>query len=177
MTRQNIDALNCRLKEFQHPPSIYVTEYEELTCKLAELESKKQKLTELLASTMTVSVADESQASNKAQPRTLQAHLPNQQRTRVQVREGLSLRDALAKAMKLRNLKTEMCVVHMIQDSETKLFIPWDTDISTLEYDEISVEILDKFPIPTSISHNFVRKTFFSLAFCECCRKLLFQVR
>lgn len=33
----------------------------------------------------------------------------------------------------------------------------------------------DKFPVTTSISHNYVRKTFFSLAFCECCRKLLFH--
>lgn len=53
--------------------------------------------------------------------------------------------------------------------------IGWDTDISLLECDEISVEILDKFPIATSISHTYVRKTFFTLAFCEYCRKLLFQ--
>ena len=33
----------------------------------------------------------------------------------------------------------------------------------------------DNFPVTTRISHNFVRKTFFSLAFCECCRRLLFQ--
>lgn len=175
VTRQNIDALNSRLNEFKHPPSIYLTEYEELTSKLAELESKEQKLTELLNSTMSEHT-NESQVSSKVQPRTLRAHLPNQQRTSVQVREGQSLRDALAKAMKLRNLTTEMCVVYMFQDHDSKLVIPWDTDISSLEYDEISVEILDKFPIATSISHNFARKTFFSLSFCECCRKLLFQV-
>lgn len=34
--------------------------------------------------------------------------------------------------------------------------VPWDLDISKLEGEEIRVEILDKFPIPTSISHNFV---------------------
>lgn len=87
----------------------------------------------------------------------------------------MALRDALAKAMKLRNLTTEMCIVYMIGTNNSKYPIPWDTDISSLECDEISVEIHDKFPITTSISHNFVRKTFFSLAFCECCRKLLFQ--
>lgn len=47
--------------------------------------------------------------------------------------------------------------------------------MSNLEDDEIQVEIKEKFPVTTSISHNFVRKTFFSLAFCECCRKLLFH--
>lgn len=50
-------------------------------------------------------------------------------------------------------------------------------DISKIEGDEIKVEVRDFFPVTTSISHNFVRKTFFSLAFCETCRRLLFQVR
>ena len=49
-------------------------------------------------------------------------------------------------------------------------------DISEIEGEEIKVEVSDVFPVTTSISHNFVRKTFFSLAFCEYCRKLLFQV-
>ena len=49
-------------------------------------------------------------------------------------------------------------------------------DVSVLDGDEIKVEVSEKFPVTTSISHNFVRKTFFSLAFCECCRRLLFTV-
>ena len=49
-------------------------------------------------------------------------------------------------------------------------------DISEIGGEEIKVEVSDIFPVTTSISHNFVRKTFFSLAFCEYCRKLLFQV-
>ena len=65
--------------------------------------------------------------------------------------------------------------MYIIGSNSSKFPIPWDTDISSLECDEIFIEILDKFPITTSISHNFVRKTFFTLAFCECCRKLLFQ--
>ena len=182
--RQNIDALNNKFAGLKDPPSIYLTEYQELTSKLHELESKQQKLNELLNSTLAeggASAENESHSSSKFRsPRTplkslVRAHLPNQQRTSVQVREGLSLRDALAKAMKLRNLTTEMCMVYIVASDDTKHPIPWDTDISSLECDEISVEILDKFPIATSISHNFVRKTFFSLAFCECCRKLLFQ--
>ncbi|XP_058791734.1 raf homolog serine/threonine-protein kinase Raf isoform X2 [Phymastichus coffea] len=199
VTRQNIDALNARFADFQDPPTIYLLEYQELTSKLHELETKEQKLTELLASMAEVtsgpsneSFTSESQSSATSGSRQVQqqphrissrtplksllrAHLPNQQRTSVQVKEGLSLRDALAKAMKLRNLTTEMCVVYILDGEDVKHPIPWDTDISSLECDEISVEILDKFPITTSISHNFVRKTFFSLAFCECCHKLLFQ--
>lgn len=75
VTRQNIDALNNKfVSSFQpHPSSIYLTEYQELIGKLHELESKEQKLNALLKC-----------------PRTplkslLRAHLPNQQRTSVQV--------------------------------------------------------------------------------------------
>ncbi|KAI4486407.1 hypothetical protein M0804_005777 [Polistes exclamans] len=186
VTRENIDALNDRFAGFQHPPSIYLNEYQELTSKLHDLESKEQKLIELLyvgktstGASMSENDSREANAVNRC-PRTpmkslLRAYLPNKQRTSVQVREGLSLRDALAKAMKLRNLTTEMCAVHILGPGKSKYLTSWDADISLLDCDEISVEILDKFPITTSISHNFVRKTFFSLAFCECCRKLLFQ--
>ena len=54
--------------------------------------------------------------------------------------------------------------------------ISWDMDISKVEGDKIKVEVQNFFPVTTSISHNFVRKTFFSLAFCEICKRLLFQV-
>lgn len=184
VTRQNIDALNRRFAGFQHPPLIYLNEYQELTSKLHDFESKEQKLNELLnaariCGSVSMSESDNSITKGLRTPvrafNTLRAYLPNQQRTSVQVREGLSLRDALARAMKLRNLTTEMCAVYILGMDNSKYLISWDADISLLECDEISVEILDKFPITTSISHNFVRKTFFSLAFCECCRKLLFQ--
>ncbi|CAB0040544.1 unnamed protein product [Trichogramma brassicae] len=214
VTRQNIDALNSRFATFQDPPAIYLTEYQELTSKLHELEAKEQLLNDLLtiaeaeanAANTEISTSDSLSSMSSSGPRqqstgqpitqqqqqqqqqpqrgnsprtplksVLRCQLPNQQRTSVQVREGLSLRDALAKAMKLRNLTTEMCVCYIYITSEDKYKIPWDTVITSLDCDEISVEILDKFPIATSISHNFVRKTFFSLAFCECCHKLLFQ--
>lgn len=92
VTRQNIDALNNRLAAFQPPPPIYLTEYQELTNKLHELESKEQNLNELLNSTITgTSGQDDGQSSERYRcPRTplkslLRAHLPNQQRTSVQV--------------------------------------------------------------------------------------------
>lgn len=64
-----------------------------------------------------------------------------------------------------------MCEVYQ---SNTDINIPWETDIATLHCDEISVKMLDIVGFPTYISHQFIRKTFFSLAFCECCRRLLF---
>lgn len=81
--------------------------------------------------------------------------------------------------------------------------IAWDTDISLIQAEEVYVKVLEKVRIMTHISHQvscrrienfdrsvggvevtlkifvfsdlqFIRKTFFSLAFCECCRRLLF---
>lgn len=100
----------------------------------------------------------------------LRAHLPNQQRTSVQVIPGMRLKDALAKALKRRNLTCDICEV---TSAASDYPIPWDTDICSLNCEEVFVRILD-FGFPTYISHQFIRKTFFSLAFCECCRRLLF---
>ncbi|XP_067011182.1 raf homolog serine/threonine-protein kinase Raf [Anabrus simplex] len=185
LTRKNIDALNAKFAGFQHPPSMYLAEYHELTSKLHDFKVKEQELIELISngheSPEEISQVHDhgsgGDSSPKLVPRSplksvVRAHLPNQQRTSVQVRPGQTLREALAKAMKLRKLTPEMCVVYKVG---TKVHIPWEADISSLEGEEISVEILDKFSITTSISHNFVRKTFFSLAFCECCSRLLFQ--
>ncbi|XP_035793099.1 raf homolog serine/threonine-protein kinase Raf-like isoform X2 [Anopheles albimanus] len=100
----------------------------------------------------------------------LRAFLPNQQRTSVQVIPGMRLKDALAKALKRRNLTCEFCEVTA---GNSDYPIPWETDVSALNCDEVFVRILD-IGFPTYISHQFIRKTFFSLAFCECCRRLLF---
>ncbi|XP_054271356.1 raf homolog serine/threonine-protein kinase Raf [Macrosteles quadrilineatus] len=190
LTRENIDALLAKFAGFQHPPSMYLSEYHELTSKLHEFEVKEQQLIEEISNGRASpqdTLADSDYSSLYDQQSlydqhckpvkthlraVVRAHLPNQQRTSVQVRPGQSVREALSKAMKLRNLTPEVCIVYNIPSG---VQIPWDADISTIDCDEIRVEILDKFPIATSISHNFVRKTFFSLAFCECCRRLLFQ--
>lgn len=185
LTRENIDALNAKFAGLQHPPPMYLTEYQELTSKLHELEVKEQQLNEQINYQKTYlqegdsevniqSSAERGQKTN-IQPSlksVVRAHLPNQQRTGVQVKPRQTVRDALAKAMKLRNLTPEMCVVYAA-NSDTQ--IPWDADLSLIDTEEIKVEIIEKFPITSSISHNFVRKTFFSLVFCECCRRLLFQ--
>ncbi|XP_052565005.1 raf homolog serine/threonine-protein kinase Raf isoform X3 [Culex pipiens pallens] len=100
----------------------------------------------------------------------LRAHLPNQQRTSVHLIPGMRLKDALAKALKRRNLTADICEV---TSSNSDYPIPWDTDVCDLHCEEVIVRILD-IGFPTYISHQFIRKTFFSLAFCECCRRLLF---
>lgn len=48
ITRENIDALNTKFANLQEPPPMYVTEYQELTSKLHELEIKEHELVERL---------------------------------------------------------------------------------------------------------------------------------
>ena len=78
------------------------------------------------------------------------------------------------KAMRLRHLMPEACVVYRCSDPN-KTPIPWDSDISMIGTEKIKVEVQESFPVMSSISHKFVRKTF-TLAFCEKCRRLLFTV-
>ncbi|CAG5034880.1 unnamed protein product [Parnassius apollo] len=177
VTRENIDALNAKFAGFQHPPPLYLSEYQELTSKLHNLEGT---LRELLQSespdrSEECSLQDDSKKYDTLtrQPKVfLRAHLPNQQRTSVQVKEGVTLRDALSKALKLRNLTCEMCEVVRTGNNQV---IPWDVDITMIDAEEVTVRTLDKLPIMSHISHQFTRKTFFTLAFCECCRRLLFN--
>ncbi|XP_013877438.1 serine/threonine-protein kinase B-raf [Austrofundulus limnaeus] len=114
--------------------------------------------------------------AGRANPRSPQkpivrVFLPNKQRTVVPARCGMTVRDSLKKALMMRGLIPECCAVYRVQDGEKKP-IGWDTDISWLTGEELHVEVLENVPLTT---HNFVRKTFFTLAFCDFCRKLLFQ--
>uniref|UniRef100_A0A8D8GLZ7 non-specific serine/threonine protein kinase n=2 Tax=Culex pipiens TaxID=7175 RepID=A0A8D8GLZ7_CULPI len=196
VTRENIDALNAKFADFQQPPALYLEEYQELTSKLHDLETKEQDLGERRSqmraaqqqqqSAERESTSEPSEPPDPAEERVevdsmcgtlsrsskmlLRAHLPNQQRTSVHLIPGMRLKDALAKALKRRNLTADICEV---TSSNCDYPIPWDTDVCDLHCEEVIVRILD-IGFPTYISHQFIRKTFFSLAFCECCRRLLF---
>ncbi|CAG2177050.1 unnamed protein product, partial [Oppiella nova] len=193
--KSNLEALNARFAHHQHPPSMYIAEYEDLTSKLNEFQRQEEKLLELIADygdledspididghnyeLLATASSGSCSSSSSSQPRTpklkpvIRAHLPNQQRTTVPVYPGQTVREALAKAMRRRRLTPEMCSVFIYHNKQP---IEWDTDIALLEGQEILVETRERFPIQTSISHNYVRKTFFTLAFCECCHRFLFH--
>ena len=131
LTKSNLESLNAKFAHYQHPPPLYIIEYEELTSKLNDFQLKEEVLKdriynfcdyedspidndcnnyELLAN------ASSGSGSGSSQPRTplksvIRAHLPNQQRTTVQVYPGQTLREALSKAMRRRKLTPEMCTV------------------------------------------------------------------
>ncbi|KAM4721425.1 LOW QUALITY PROTEIN: RAF proto-oncogene serine/threonine-protein kinase [Rhinophrynus dorsalis] len=102
---------------------------------------------------------------------TIRVYLPNKQRTVVNVRNGMTLHDCLMKALKVRGLQPECCAVfRLIQDPKGKLRLDWNTDAMSLIGAELQVDFLDHVPLTT---HNFVRKTFLKLAFCDICQKFL----
>uniref|UniRef100_A0AAY4EJN8 RAF proto-oncogene serine/threonine-protein kinase n=1 Tax=Denticeps clupeoides TaxID=299321 RepID=A0AAY4EJN8_9TELE len=97
---------------------------------------------------------------------TIRVYLPNQQRTVVNVRPGMTLHSCLIKALKVRGLQPECCAVFRLKKSR----MDWNTDSASLIGEELLVEVLDHVPLTT---HNFVRKTFLKLAFCDICQKFL----
>uniref|UniRef100_A0A667Y8D3 non-specific serine/threonine protein kinase n=1 Tax=Myripristis murdjan TaxID=586833 RepID=A0A667Y8D3_9TELE len=164
LTQEHLEALLDKFGGEHNPPSIYLEAYEEYTSKLDALQQREQQLLE--------TPTDAGRANPRSpQKPIVRVFLPNKQRTVVPARCGMTVRDSLKKALMMRGLIPECCAVYRIQDGEKKP-IGWDTDISWLTGEELHVEVLENVPLTT---HNFVRKTFFTLAFCDFCRKLLFQ--
>ncbi|XP_069503532.1 serine/threonine-protein kinase A-Raf isoform X2 [Ambystoma mexicanum] len=103
---------------------------------------------------------------------TIKVYLPNQQRTVVNVaRSGMSVYESLDKALKVRGLNQGCCAVYRLINGR-KALTDWETDISPLVGEVLLVEVLDDVPLSM---HNFVRKTYFNLAFCDFCLKFLFH--
>ncbi|KAK2091435.1 Rik1-associated factor 1 [Saguinus oedipus] len=90
----------------------------------------------------------------------------------VNVRNGMSLHDCLMKALKVRGLQPECCAVfRLLQEHKgKKARLDWNTDAASLIGEELQVDFLDHVPLTT---HNFARKTFLKLAFCDICQKFL----
>uniref|UniRef100_A0A3Q2XBS6 non-specific serine/threonine protein kinase n=1 Tax=Hippocampus comes TaxID=109280 RepID=A0A3Q2XBS6_HIPCM len=102
---------------------------------------------------------------------TIRVYLPNKQRTVVNVRQGQTVYESLDKALKVRGLSQDCCAVFRLLEGRKRL-TDWDTDITPLVGEELLVEVLDDIPLTM---HNYVRKTFFKLAYCDFCHKFLFN--
>lgn len=60
---------------------------------------------------------------------TVKVYLPNKQRTVVTVRDGMSVYDSLDKALKVRGLNQDCCVVYRLIKGR-KTVTAWDTAIA-----------------------------------------------
>ncbi|KAJ0036936.1 hypothetical protein NQD34_005613 [Periophthalmus magnuspinnatus] len=116
--------------------------------------------------------SDDSKMPDSKTSSTIRVYLPNQQRTVVNVRPGMTLHSCLIKALKVRGLQPQCCAVFKLQPAQgsKKLRMDWNTDSTSLIGEELLVEVLDHVPLTT---HNFVRKTYLKLAFCDICQKFL----
>uniref|UniRef100_A0AAR2IV24 RAF proto-oncogene serine/threonine-protein kinase n=1 Tax=Pygocentrus nattereri TaxID=42514 RepID=A0AAR2IV24_PYGNA len=116
--------------------------------------------------------SDDSKIPDSKTSSTIRVYLPNQQRTVVNVRPGMTLHSCLIKALKVRGLQPECCAkfVEETEMKHKKSRMDWNTDSTSLIGEELLVEVLDHVPLTT---HNFVRKTFLKLAFCDICQKFL----
>lgn len=117
-------------------------------------------------------LSDDGRIPDSKTSSTIRVYLPNKQRTVVNVRPGMTLRSCLIKALKVRGLQPECCAVFKLhrEHSFKTLRMDWSTDSTSLVGEELLVEVLDHVPLTT---HNFVRKTFLKLAFCDICQKFL----
>lgn len=116
--------------------------------------------------------SDDSKMPDSKTSSTIRVYLPNQQRTVVNVRPGMTLHSCLIKALKVRGLQPQCCAVFRLHPGQRskKLRMDWNTDSTSLIGEELLVEVLDHVPLTT---HNFVRKTYLKLAFCDICQKFL----
>ncbi|XP_018406092.1 PREDICTED: serine/threonine-protein kinase B-raf isoform X2 [Cyphomyrmex costatus] len=154
----------------EFPEKEYLQEYEEgadklheLQCIEIELESKQEKIEEL--EKLRKKAED---AKKKKKISILMIHLPNSQYTTIEVKEGLTLRNAVSKAMERRQLILDDCAAYIKQ--RMTYFISWDTDISTLPCKEVFVEYLETFPVPVFWTHNFAG-TKVVFGYCYVCGK------
>nr|XP_061803617.1 RAF proto-oncogene serine/threonine-protein kinase-like isoform X3 [Nerophis lumbriciformis] len=116
--------------------------------------------------------SDDSKIPDSKTSSTIRVYLPNQQRTVVNVRPGMTLQSCLIKALTVRGLQPQCCAVFRLHPGQRskKLRMDWNTDSTSLIGEELLVEVLDHVPLTT---HNFVRKTYLKLAFCDICQKFL----
>ncbi|TRY65960.1 hypothetical protein DNTS_033535 [Danionella cerebrum] len=169
LTQEHLEALLDKFGGEHNPPSIYLEAYEEYTSKLDALQQREQQLLEAIGNgTEFCSSPTPTQLDINTQGLPSAPAVPNM----------LTVLQTPTDATRGNPRSPQKPIVRVFLpnhqrtvDGEMKP-IGWDTDISWLTGEELHVQVLDNVPLTT---HNFVRKTFFTLAFCDFCRKLLFQ--
>ncbi|MFH4977752.1 hypothetical protein AB6A40_004461 [Gnathostoma spinigerum] len=100
-------------------------------------------------------------------------HLPFNQHSKLEVKPGVIVRDAIVKILEKRDIIPKMCNVCIGPDASSPridLFMDLETLYNCLEKKELWVHNL-YLSILNSIQHNFVRRTFLTVAFCGVCNK------
>ncbi|XP_065845058.1 serine/threonine-protein kinase A-Raf-like isoform X2 [Oscarella lobularis] len=162
-----LESLTSQIAEQKQSPAMYIEHYEDVKGKISEYMAKEKLLRKILEESDDIRPLPPPMVLSPSQH--VRAYLPHQQRTMVLVRPNVTIQEALQKAMRMRGMTCETCLVYRCN---FRKLIPWDTKLTEIAEEEISIEYREEFEL-ASIEHNFARKTYFSLAFCDVCRSLL----
>ncbi|ESO95696.1 hypothetical protein LOTGIDRAFT_116428 [Lottia gigantea] len=181
VTRLKLEEMNAEFGKHQHPPPLYLQEYEELANKIHEYQLTEQKLLEQMSigraspppSPLQMKEEPARSPGPPITPNTIRAFLPSDMVTTVSITTpGITLREGLTKPMKRRQLCYNDCQVFR---QGTRIPLTWNTDMAELAGQEVSVELIGEEGRNRSMSRAVGRKTFFSITFCDMCHSLLFQ--
>uniref|UniRef100_A0A7N6FGW1 non-specific serine/threonine protein kinase n=1 Tax=Anabas testudineus TaxID=64144 RepID=A0A7N6FGW1_ANATE len=169
LTQEHLEALLDKFGGEHNPPSIYLEAYEEYTSKLDALQQREQQLLEAMGNGADFSCSPSPVPAFSSAPNSLAVLQTPSDASRANPR---SPQKPIVRVFLPNKQRTVVFMLSQLLIWLEKKPIGWDTDISWLTGEELHVEVLENVPLTT---HNFVRKTFFTLAFCDFCRKLLFQ--
>uniref|UniRef100_A0A5S6R0I2 Raf homolog serine/threonine-protein kinase n=1 Tax=Trichuris muris TaxID=70415 RepID=A0A5S6R0I2_TRIMR len=127
----------------------------------------------LSARTPSSSSGRTSPSCSPRRPRLLKVHLPFDQHSTVEVKSGVTLREKIGQILSKRNMtytvSPSVCTVTKGPSVDDEI-VSWTTDVGTLEdCEELWVHIT--IPLFMSIRHRFMRKSFFTLTYCDICMK------
>ncbi|KHJ45150.1 kinase domain protein [Trichuris suis] len=127
----------------------------------------------LSARTPSSSSGRTSPSCSHRRPKLLKVHLPFDQHSTVEVKSGVTLREKIGQILTKRNMtytvSPSVCTVTKGPSVDDEI-VSWATDVGTLEdCEELWVHIT--IPLFMSIRHRFMRKSFFTLTYCDICMK------
>ncbi|XP_059143174.1 serine/threonine-protein kinase A-Raf-like [Physella acuta] len=201
-TRKTLESINEAFSNHQRPPSIYIKEYESLTDKIHKYQLQEQQLLDQMGQDLVdspvlteraqsynaekdnmslASSVSSSSPTTKTFPNPLiKVYLPLNMTTTIRAVQGKTLKEGLMKPMQLRGFHADGCQV--FRDKSRSILLSWSTELGQLAGQEVYLDIKEvddnsrvRLPYKDIFAHNYVKKTHFTLTYCDVCHNLMFQ--
>ncbi|GAB5568842.1 serine/threonine-protein kinase B-raf isoform X3 [Prionailurus iriomotensis] len=168
LTQEHIEALLDKFGGEHNPPSIYLEAYEEYTSKLDALQQREQQLLESLGNGTDFSVS--SSASTDTVTSSSSSSLSV-------LPSSLSVFQNPTDVSRSNPKSPQKPIVRVFLPNKQRTVVPARCGVTVR--DSLKKALMMRGLIPECCAvyriQDGVRKTFFTLAFCDFCRKLLFQ--